>query len=261
MESAVSLVYFGHNGCAPLYYCSPQLVYVLFLDSLCVNTRGGAEAKCDPQMSRISPVPPLCSTADPRSWLRKAILVPWAAAILPTGGGWLWAMLLYADEKRPSGDWQIANTMLGWAIFGSSCILFIAITTRHALQSLVCLTNYNQSCRVQFSEVSAWATSLHWLEGSRSIKRNHSALLSPLSCITFGRSESTMVSLYVIYCLKKVCDWNERGAGCHYCLTGVGCIFSHVEPLCNLKKWYKSVAHKNTFCTPDSLLTWQIASW
>lgn len=26
MESAVSLVYFGHNGCTPLYYCSPQLV-------------------------------------------------------------------------------------------------------------------------------------------------------------------------------------------------------------------------------------------
>lgn len=84
MESAVSLVYFGLNGCAPLYYFSPQLVYVLFLGSLCVSTSGGAEVKCDPQMSRISPVPSLCSTADSRSWLRKAILVPWAAAILLT---------------------------------------------------------------------------------------------------------------------------------------------------------------------------------
>lgn len=64
MESTVSLVYFGHNGCALLYYCSPQLVYVLFLYSLCVSTRGGAEVKCDPQMSRISPAPPLCSTAE-----------------------------------------------------------------------------------------------------------------------------------------------------------------------------------------------------
>lgn len=163
MESTVSLVYFGHNGCALLYYCSPQLVYVLFLYSLCVSTRGGAEVKCDPQTSRISPAPPLCSTADQRSWLRKAILVPRAAAILLPGSGWLRAVLLYADQKWPSDAWQVANTMLGWAIFGSSCTLFIAITTGQALRSLVCLSYYNQSCRVQFSKVSAWATSLYLL--------------------------------------------------------------------------------------------------
>lgn len=60
MESAVSLVYFGYNGCAPLYYCSPWLAYVLFLDSLRVSTRGGVEAKCDPQMSTAPPVALLC---------------------------------------------------------------------------------------------------------------------------------------------------------------------------------------------------------
>lgn len=111
MESAVSLVYFGHNGCALLYYCSPRLVYVLFLDSLCVSTRGGAEAKCDPQMSRISPVPPLCSTADPQGWLRKAIVVPWAVAIVPTSG-WPCSVLLCADQKWPSDAWRVANTVL-----------------------------------------------------------------------------------------------------------------------------------------------------
>lgn len=72
IESAVSLVYFGYIGCAPLYCCSPRLVYVLFLDSLRVSTRGGTEAKCDPQMSTIPPVAPLRSADDPRSQLRKA---------------------------------------------------------------------------------------------------------------------------------------------------------------------------------------------
>jgi len=83
MESAVSLVYFGYNGRTLLYYCSPRLVYVLFLDSLRVSTRGGAEAKCDPQMSTIPAAAPLCSAGDPRSWLRKATPVPWAATIPP----------------------------------------------------------------------------------------------------------------------------------------------------------------------------------
>lgn len=261
-ESAVSLVYFGHNGCALLYYCSPQLVYVLFLDSLCASTRGGAEAKCDPQMSRISPVPPLCSTADLRSWLRKAILVPWAAAILP--GGRPCAMLLYADQKWPSDAWQVASTVLSWAISGSSCMLFIAITTGQALRSLVCLSDYNQSRRVQFSEVSAWAISVYLLEGSGSIKRNHSALLSPVSCITFGRSESTMVSLYLIYCLKKgmrlewercwmplLPDW--RGMYFLSCRTIV-----QSEEMVQIT-WH--IGHKNKFCTHNSLLMWQITSW
>lgn len=130
---------------------------------------------------------------------------PWRSlGLLPSSpAGAMCAVLLYTHQKWPSDAWQVASTVLGWAISGSSCVLFIAITTGQALWSLVCLSDYNQSCRVQLSEVSAWAISLYLLEGSGSIKRNHSALLSPVSCITFGRSESTMVPLYVIYCLKK----------------------------------------------------------
>lgn len=191
MGSAVSLVYFGYSGCTPLYYGSPRLVYVLFLDSLRVSTRRGAEAKCDPQMSTIPPVPP-----EP---LREAApVLPAVPPRRPRDAG----------QKWPSGVWRVADAVPGWAIFGSSPMLFIAITAGQALQSLVCLSYYNQSRGVRFSDVSAWATSIYLFGGSRSIKRNHSALLSPVSCITFGRNESTMVSLYVIYCLKKGM-WSE----------------------------------------------------
>lgn len=182
----------------------------------------------------------------------------------PPSGRRLNAVQLYADQKWPSDAWRVANTMLSWAIFGSSCVLFIAITTGQALRSLVCLSNYNQSCRVQFSEVSAWATSLYLLEGLGSIKRNHSAPLSPVSCITFGRSESTMVSLYVIYCLKKgmrlewercwlllLPDW--RGMYFVSCRTIV-----QSEEMVQIN-W--QIAHKNKFRTHNFLLMWQITSW
>lgn len=46
MESTVSLVCFGHNGCALLYYCSPQLVDVLFLFLLMCKHQG----RCRGQM-------------------------------------------------------------------------------------------------------------------------------------------------------------------------------------------------------------------
>lgn len=83
MERAVVLFVLT-IGCPFLHYCSPPLLYVLlFLDSLCVSTKGGAEAKCDSQMSTIPPGPPLCSSDDPHSCVRKATPDPWAAAIPP----------------------------------------------------------------------------------------------------------------------------------------------------------------------------------
>lgn len=108
MESAVSPVYFGYTGCAPLYYYSPRLVYVLFLDSLCVSTRGGAEAKCDPQMSTIPPAAPLCSADNLQSQLKNATLGP-LGCHHPSPP----AAPLYAEQKWPSAVWPVANTVLG----------------------------------------------------------------------------------------------------------------------------------------------------
>lgn len=96
MGSAVSLVYFGYSGCTPLYYGSPRLVYVLFLDSLRVSTRRGAEAKCDPQMSTIPPVPP-----EP---LREAApVLPAVPPRRPRDAG----------QKWPSGVWRVADAVPG----------------------------------------------------------------------------------------------------------------------------------------------------
>lgn len=136
-ESAVSLVYFGHNGSALLYYCSPRLVYVLFLDSLCVSTRGGAEANV---IDRCPGFPPCLPSAPPPTrgagWGKPS----WSSGLLPSSPAGGCAGLLYADQKWPSDAWQVASTVLGWAISGSSCVLFIAITTGQALRSLVWAT-------------------------------------------------------------------------------------------------------------------------
>lgn len=247
--SCVSFVYFGYNGCAPLYYYSPWVVYVLFLDSLHLMGRCRSHLpqttdvthRCL-QFTQCLPSAPLVTHGATRAEPLRSLGLPTSTPTTP----------LYAGQKWPLGIWQVANTVLGWAIFGSSCMLFIAITTGQALQSLVCLSYYNQSCRVQFSEVSAWATSIYLLGGSRSIKRNHSVLLSPVSCITFGRNKSTMVSLYVIYCLKKgmwlewkkcwlqlLPDW--KGMYFLWCRTIV-----QAEEMVQIN-WL--IAHKSNVCT------------
>lgn len=196
MESAVSLVYFGYNGCTPLYYGSPRLVYVLFLDSLRVSTRGGAEAKCDPQMSTI----PRCLPSRLREAAPVLGLLPSLPAVPPR---WPWDAGQKWRVRRPAGRRRRARLSSIWEL---SYVVYR--NYRWASPAEFGLFELLQSRGVQFSDVSAWATSMYLLGGSRSIKRNHSALLSPVSCITFGRNESTMVSLYVIYCLKKGM-WSE----------------------------------------------------